>query len=199
VLFDLDGVLIDSFDVWWAVVNTTARRFGAPEITREGLLAIFGQGISDDMRNLYPGRTRQEILAAYDEAMPACSTNVRVNPEAVAALTLLKTHGVQRAVVTNSQASIAAAVLKATGLDAHLDTWTGVSAGLREKPAPDLLLHALGRLGIEPRDALMVGDTDYDERAARTAGTRFLRYEIRKGASLTQALTGAAGLSRAPA
>ena len=194
VLFDLDGVLIDSFEVWLAVVNATARKFGVPGITREGLAPIFGQGISDDMRNLYPGRTRREILAAYDEAMPACITNVQVNPEAVAALDRLGAQGVRRAVVTNSQASIAAAVLKVTGLEAHLDAWTGVTEGLREKPAPDLLVHALGRLGHRAEHALMVGDTDYDEHAARAAGARFLRYEIRKGASLTRALTAAQAL-----
>jgi HAD superfamily hydrolase (TIGR01509 family) len=194
VLFDLDGVLIDSFEVWLAVVNATARKFGAPGISREGLRPIFGQGISDDMRNLYPGRTRREILAAYDEAMPACSTNVQVNPEAVAALGLLGAQGVKRAVVTNSQASIAKAVLDATGLGLHLDAWAGVADGLKEKPAPDLLLHALERLRIRPEHTLMVGDTDYDERAARAAGTRFLRYEIRKGGSLKGALVGAAAL-----
>jgi HAD superfamily hydrolase (TIGR01509 family) len=188
VLFDMDGVLVDSFEVWLGVVNATARRFGHPEVTRERLLAIFGQGIADDMRNLYPGRSRDEILAAYDEAMPGCLARITVNPEAADSLALLRTHGVRRAVVTNSQTSIAGSVLRLVGLEAHLDTWTGVSGGLKEKPAPDLLLHALRVLGTKPQDALMVGDTDYDEEAAKAAGTRFLRYEIRKGTSLKAAL-----------
>ena len=57
VLFDLDGVLVDSFEVWVGVVNEVAERFGRPSVTREFVASIFGQGISDDMRNLYPGRS----------------------------------------------------------------------------------------------------------------------------------------------
>lgn len=191
VLFDLDGVLVDSFEVWLEVVNRTAERFGRPPVTRERLASIFGQGIADDMRNLYPGRTRAEILAAYDDAMPRSLARITVNPEAASTLDGLGARGVKRAVVTNSQPSIAADVLRLAGLTGHVELWAGAGDGLREKPAPDLLLHALGRLGVPAGRALMVGDTDYDERAANAAGTRFLRYEIRRGTSLAGALEGA--------
>ena len=193
VLFDLDGVLVDSFEVWLDVVNRTAERFGAQTVTREFLATIFGQGIADDMRNLYPGRTREEILAAYDAAMPRSLERIAVNAEAAAALTGLRAKGLRCAVVTNSQPSIAADVLRLARLDGCVDLWAGAGGGLKEKPAPDLLVHALERLGVPAGRALMVGDTDYDAQAARAAGTAFLRYEIRRGASLNAALEAAVG------
>jgi HAD superfamily hydrolase (TIGR01509 family) len=193
VLFDLDGVLVDSFHVWLAVVNSARRRFDHPPMTPETLGPIFGQGISDDMRNLYPGRTREEIKRAYDEAMPTAMARMALNPEAVPVLRALKARGIRRAVVTNTQQSLVGAVLANAGLLEHLDAWSGVGAGVREKPAPDLLLNALAHFDLPAGAALMVGDTDYDARAAAAAGVRFLRYEIRSGARLTEALGEALG------
>jgi phosphoglycolate phosphatase/AHBA synthesis associated protein len=193
VLFDLDGVLVDSFEVWWAVVNDARVRFGFPPITREELAPIFGQGLGDDMKNLYPGRTRAEIVAAYDDAMPRSIGRMTLNPQARTALEGLRVRGLKRAVVTNTQASLAGVVLRTVGLTEHVDACVAVAPPLREKPAPDLILEALAQLCLRPAEALMVGDTDYDRQAAEAAGTPFLRYELRKGTSLTTALGGLLG------
>jgi HAD superfamily hydrolase (TIGR01509 family) len=188
VLFDLDGVLVDSYEVWFAAVNTLRVRFGFPALTREQMNAVWGQGVGDDLRNLYPGRTREEVLKAYEDALPAAIGRMVVNSEARTALEGLARRGVKRSVVTNTQASLAGGVLRRVGLDVHVDACVAVAPGLREKPAPDMLLKALELLGVPATEALMVGDTDYDQKAAEAAGTAFLRYEIRKGTSLTQAL-----------
>lgn len=193
VLFDLDGVLVDSFEVWLAVVNAAAQRFGRPAVTREHLERIFGQGIEEDARDLYPGRSHDEIRAAYEAAMPTALPRMLRNPEAHAALRALARRGLKRAVVTNTQESLAGVVLRTTDLAGHVDACVALGGGLRGKPEPDLLLRALELTGASPGTALMVGDTDYDERAARAAGVRFLRYELRRGTSLTLALSGALG------
>jgi phosphoglycolate phosphatase len=190
VLFDLDGVLIDSFDVWLEVVNEVARRFSAPPISAEKLHAMFGQGLEEDTRTVFRGRTVDEIRAAYDESMPRHVDRVRVNPYAADALDELARRGVGRAVVTNTQDTLATRIVEVAGLLDRLDVVAGVGAGLREKPHPDLLLAALERLAVPARDALMVGDTSYDEAAARAAGVAFLHYDIRRGESLSDALAG---------
>ena len=190
VLFDLDGVLVDSFEVWFEVVNVARKRFGLSEVARARVAAIFGQGISDDLRNLYPGRTREEVLGAYDAAMPQAIGRMQVNPEARSVLQGLGSRGVRRAVVTNTQQSLATKVLAAVGLADAVDACIAVAPGLREKPAPDLLLCALEVLAVAPGRALMVGDTDYDAQAAQAAQVPFLRYELRAGTSLQVALSG---------
>jgi phosphoglycolate phosphatase-like HAD superfamily hydrolase len=47
VLFDLDGVLIQSHEVWFALLNAAAREQDAPEVTRELFEATWGQGITN--------------------------------------------------------------------------------------------------------------------------------------------------------
>ena len=188
VLFDLDGVLVDSFEVWLEVVNGAARGFGLPPVTRERVAAIFGQGIAEDARNLFPGRTPTEIRAAYQQAFPQALGRMERNPEALEVLARLAARGLAVAIVTNTQTSLVPQVLAVTDLTEAVPVWVGLEPPRREKPAPDLLFEGLARLRSPPSRALMVGDTDYDERAAEAAGTAFLRYELRRGGSLLRAL-----------
>jgi phosphoglycolate phosphatase len=189
VLFDLDGVLVDSYRAWFLAVNDAAREFGAPGVDEPRFGGVWGQGISADVKNLYPGRTHREVEAAYERAMSRHGSAVAVNPEAAAALDLLGAAGLARACVTNTQEGLARAVLRAAGLDSRFDDLRGMREGIREKPAPDLLLAALQRFGASPASALMVGDSRYDEEAARAAEVPFLRYDLREGGSLVEALT----------
>jgi phosphoglycolate phosphatase-like HAD superfamily hydrolase len=188
VLFDLDGVLVDSHEAWWLVVNDAARSFGVPEVDRARFESVWGQGISADVESLYPGRTHEEVEAAYEAAFRRHARGIVVNPEARPVLAGLRSGRVGTACVTNTQIGLARAILSAAGLDALFDDVEGMAKGVREKPAPDLLLTALDALGVAAPDAWMVGDTRYDEEAASAAGTPFLRYDLRAGASLAAAL-----------
>jgi phosphoglycolate phosphatase/AHBA synthesis associated protein len=188
VLFDLDGVLVDSFEVWFAVVRETLEAFGHPPLSRARMEAIFGQGISADVMNLYPGRAAGEVRAAYEAALPRHADRMTVNPEARAVLEALGRRGIGRAVVTNTQSSLAGGVLERARLDDVVDAVSALGGSLREKPHPDLLLDALARLSVPPARARMVGDTHYDEMAAHAAGVPFLLFEIRRGGSLLAAL-----------
>lgn len=188
VLFDLDGVLVDSYEAWYRVVNEAARRFGAPPVSRERLAEVFGQGPEEDARTLFAGRAVAEIQAVYDEAMPAYVEEVVVGPESHAVLEDLGRRGVGRAVVTNTQRDVARVVLAATGLLDRLDAWVGVGDGLREKPAPDLPRAALARLGVPAAGALLVGDTRYDREAAEAVPMRFLPFVLGEGGSLAHGL-----------
>jgi phosphoglycolate phosphatase len=188
VLFDLDGVLVDSHEVWWDVVNDAARAFGQPEVDRARFSSVWGQGISADVEKLYPGRTHEDVEAAYEAAFGRHGKKIRVNPEGPTVLRDLRSMDVASACVTNTQIGLAHAILRAAGLDGLFDGVQGMAKGIREKPAPDLLLTALDAIGAPASDALMVGDTRYDEEAARAAGTAYLRYDLREGTSLSAAL-----------
>lgn len=188
VLFDLDGVLVDSYQAWFAMVNDAARQFGSPEVTLERFQGVWGQGIGADVKNLYPGRTHRDVEEAYERAMAKQAGTIMVNPEAAATLDDLLALGLPRACVTNTQIGLARAVLTASGLLARFEAVEGMAPGRREKPAPDLLLAALEALEVAPADALMVGDSRYDEGAAEAARVPFLHYDLREGGSLRAAL-----------
>lgn len=189
VLFDMDGVLIDSFEMWFETMNAVARRFEAPAISREALRAAFGQGVEEDVRTFYRGVDIPTLNAAYDEEMPQFVDRIRPNPTAPAALAALEQRGIARAVVTNTQRSVVDGILTRCGLRSGIDHISAVAPGLREKPHPDLLRHALDHFDVPREAALMVGDTEvYDGAAARAAGVPFLFYDLRDGTDLAKAL-----------
>ena len=64
------------------------------------------------------------------------------------------------------------AVLRHHGLEP--DCVVGREVGLRMKPAPDPVVRALQRLGVGREEAVLVGDSKWDEQAAQAAGVAFL-------------------------
>ena len=188
VLFDMDGVLVDSFWTWFHTMNEVAAAFACPAIPEDRFAAAYGQGIEEDLRVFYPGRSRDELTAAYARTLPRHAAHLRANPEARDVLTWLGARGIGRAVVTNAQVDAIPGMLAAVDLEGCFDVVSGSRPGLAEKPAPDLLLDALGRLGVAPGEALMVGDTAYDEAAAAAAGVAYRPYVLRSGASLSRSL-----------
>jgi phosphoglycolate phosphatase-like HAD superfamily hydrolase len=157
-------------------------------VSRARLADVFGQGPEEDARTLYPGRRVEEIQAVYAEAMAGAVEALVVGPETHAVLDDLARRGIRRAVVTNTQADVAPYLLRAAGLLERLEAWVGVRAGLAEKPAPDLPRRALALLGVEAREALFVGDTAYDEAAARAASVPYVHFALAAGGSLAAAL-----------
>ncbi len=49
VLFDLDGVLVDSYEVWFPLLNACARELGCPAIDRDRFRDAWGQGVQEDL------------------------------------------------------------------------------------------------------------------------------------------------------
>jgi phosphoglycolate phosphatase/AHBA synthesis associated protein len=176
VLFDLDGVLVESIEVWHRLMNAAAADFGSPGIPRSALEPLFGQGIEADAELFYRGRTPEEVKAYYDAHFPDHARHLHVDPQARAVLQGLRERGIRTAVVTNTPTAIAREVLRAAGLEP--DVLVGAGAPLREKPAPDMVLRACELLGVGPEEAFFVGDSRFDREAAEAAGARFAGLRI---------------------
>jgi phosphoglycolate phosphatase len=93
-------------------------------------------------------------------------------PGAAEAVTAGHGAGAKIAVVTNKPEAFSRAILTHFGLAPFIDLVIGGDSGPARKPAPDMLLHALGQFGIDPRHALMIGDGPADIDAARAANMR---------------------------
>lgn len=169
ILYDLDGVLVDSAPAWFRVVGRAAEHFGAPPIDEASFRRAFGQGIEADRRIFFPRQSAEEIGAFYDQVFEEEVAAVRVMEGARELLEGARGRGLRQAVVTNAPRGSAQAMMEATGLGDRVDLL--VAAGdAAEKPAPDLILLALDRLGLRPEEAVYLGDSTTDVAAARAAG-----------------------------
>jgi len=175
VLFDLDGVLIDSRDAWYHLLCAAAREFGHPQLPRGEFAVSFGQGVEADGAQFFPGTSTQALLDYFDAHFLDHACHVLVNPDAGPLLDALGDRGIRRAVVTNTATALARATIRRAALEP--DEIVGTSDA-PEKPDPGMLLLACERLGVKPERALMVGDSRFDREAAAAAGIRFVGYGI---------------------
>ena len=172
ILFDLDGVLVDSYDVWLHLLNHVARVLDYPEVANEVYESGWGQSTTADRDAFFPNHTVAEVEACYDEHYFEHLEHMRVAPELSEVFARLKELRISSAVCTNTQASLANEIVRRAG--ATPEHVVGGNDVPKPKPAPDMLLRACELLEVDADAAWMIGDSRYDRDAARSARIHFV-------------------------
>ena len=194
IVFDMDGVLVDSEPIANRILHQYLSALGVPmtldELTRDTL------GLSTaSMRRLIHDRFAiaipDETLAKQHAAVYAAyETELRPVPGVEDAMRALP-H--PRCVASSSSPETIAVSLRLTGLDRHFgDKLFSASMVERGKPHPDLFLHAARTMGFAPARTAVVEDSVPGVTAGVAAGMRVFAYA---GASyaVAEALAGAGG------
>jgi beta-phosphoglucomutase-like phosphatase (HAD superfamily) len=111
VLFDLDGVLVDSAGVWFHLLNAAAAAWGYPAIADATFRASFGQGIDADRVAFFPRHTNAQLAAYFDAHFLAHAAHLRAPACVPALFEALHERALATAVVTNSTAPLARALV----------------------------------------------------------------------------------------
>jgi sugar-phosphatase len=165
VLFDLDGVLVESREATERVWMKWAR---ANDIGEEELRsAMHGVRSVEVVRALRPGLDAVVEARGIEDAQAQDVYGLRAIPGAAEALGALREERV--AVVTSATRSLAAARLAAVGIEPPpvMVTADDVSCG---KPDPEGYVTAARRLVVDPAEALVVEDAPPGIEAGRAAG-----------------------------
>jgi HAD superfamily hydrolase (TIGR01509 family) len=178
VLFDMDGVLVFSEDAWFAVYNATLAGFGHAAISREDFDAIYGNGTEADRKAYMPERSVREIDEAYARFFGERLDAIRANPEAAGVLRALRAAGARTALATNTNRPLADQILARAGLGPLLDAVACADEAGAGKPDPAVVRLAAERVGVPLAECVFVGDSKYDEEAARLAPVAFLGYRM---------------------
>jgi phosphoglycolate phosphatase/AHBA synthesis associated protein len=171
VLFDLDGVLVDSYQVWFHLMNGAARELGYPPISPEAFRPCWGQGIEADVEKFFNRHFVAEIESYYGDHFSDHLEHLGVVPEVPRVFETLRKRSLPTAVITNTPAPVAWDMVNRAG--GSPDLVVGGTDVPRPKPAPDMVLRACELLETPAGEALVVGDSRYDREAARAAGTLF--------------------------
>jgi HAD superfamily hydrolase (TIGR01509 family) len=171
VLFDLDGVLVDSYRVWFHLLNGAAEDLGYPPISRELFHSGWGQGIEADVEKFFTRHSVAEIETYYGDHFRDHLEHLGVVPEVPRVFETLRERSLRTAVITNTPAPVAWDMVNRAG--GTPDLLVGGTDVPRPKPAPDMVLRACELLEIPAGETLVVGDSRYDREAARAAGTFF--------------------------
>ncbi len=170
VLWDLDGTLLDPNGSIRGTIN---------RVLEEAGFAAFDPGevlVGMPLREILHLRTQdpariEAMVERYREVFTTHSWRlVRFYPGMKELLGLLHERGVPQAIVTTKGEGEATQLLRDLDILHLFDTVVGDDDVRPLKPDPAPLVAACGRLGLRPRDAVMVGDTVYDVAAAKAAG-----------------------------
>src|SRR3990170_2787323 len=86
VLFDLDGVLVDSLDAWFHVFNDTLNYFGLKTLNKKDFSKSFGKPIEYDLKNYFIGKTEQEVMQQYNKFFKKRKDYVKLFPQSAEVL-----------------------------------------------------------------------------------------------------------------
>ena len=169
VLFDLDGVLVDSLDLHRTVWHAWAKLHG---LDPAGVFeATFGRRPQDTIHDVAPHLAVETELARLDALLDEHADRARLYEGALDAVEIASQG--PWAVVTSTDRARAQDTLGRLGCPCpQIVVGSGdVAAG---KPAPDGYLAAAARLGVEPGGCLVIEDAPAGVDAARAAGARVL-------------------------
>lgn len=186
MLFDLDGVLVDSYEAWFALTHAASRDLGGREVTRGEFAQRWGQSVADDAERWFGGMAPYDLERYYDAHFREHAHLIHVNPDAKQLFEQLRARHLRTAVVTNTPRLIAEGILAAAGLAIHIVV--GGNDVPRPKPAPDMVIRALQLLAVPPTVALYVGDTVFDRDAAKGAAVRFVGLGVEGNPTITRLL-----------
>jgi HAD superfamily hydrolase (TIGR01509 family) len=177
VVFDLDGVLIQTEELWDEVREGLARA-GGGRYGEEEQRAMMGMSSPEWSRYMHehvglpasPDEIAAEVVrrmaARYRERLPL----IDGAPEAVERLAARWPLGV----ASSSNRELIDLVLELSGLDRLFRATVSSEEVERGKPAPDVYLEACRRLGVESTRAAAVEDSHAGIRSAKAAGMRVL-------------------------
>ena len=198
VLIDVDGTLVDSVPDLTYCVDEMMKQLNMPTHGEAKVRNWVGNGVERLVRRALIGKLEGEPdEALYEKAYPIFielyseNTSKRscLYPGVEEGLEYLKGEGYQLGCVTNKAAQFTEPLLKDLGVYDYFSIVISGDTLEKKKPDPMPLLHAAKYFNVAPEQALMIGDSISDVKAARAAGFRIacMTYGYNHGVDIREA------------
>jgi len=183
VVFDMDGVLVDTEHLWDEVREALTEEWGG-RYTPEAQEAMMGMSSLEWSRYLHETvglREPPEVIndEVVRRMLTRYETELPVVPGAADAVRRLAGARLRLAVASSSNRPLIDAVLRRLELTELFGVTVSSEEVARGKPAPDVYLEAARRLGVDPARCAAIEDSASGIHAARAAGMRVLAYPNR--------------------
>ena len=175
IIFDLDGTLIDSSIDIANAINYAIEPYRLPPVTVKEVISLVGEGITKLMEKIIVKEgidadrdsLTERFLRHYSSHL---IDNTTVYPGVRQVFSQLGEY--RKAVISNKRESLSIKILQQLGLSQYLDIIVGSDTTEERKPSPVPVLHVLTSLGIGRDEAVIVGDSDFDIQAGKSAGIK---------------------------
>jgi phosphoglycolate phosphatase len=172
VVFDWDGTLADSTGLIARSIQAACRDIGEPVPDDTTARYVIGLGLADMLRHITPGLApgrHRELTERYRHHYLGADASIPLFDGVPQMLDELDAAGCLLGIATGKSRAGLARALDQHGFGHRFVATRCADEGF-PKPNPDMLLRLMDRVGADPRETLMVGDTTHDVELARNAG-----------------------------
>ena len=180
VIYDCDGVMFDSFEANLAFYDRIMEMLGNPPLERgdQELMNILHTRASQDvLRHIFPDEASWQAAMRCVPAVDYREVVPFMHMEDGLRETLEELSPRMGLAVCTNRATSMAMVLDYFDLRRYFGFVMTALAVANPKPHPEPLLKVLDHYGIGPGEALFIGDSEVDRRAALAAGVPFVSYK----------------------
>ena len=176
VIFDFDGTLVDTNEVVYQSWQHTYRQLRGCEGDEETILNTFGEPVAVSAAKLFPDYAVEEVLNVYRSYQyDYFEKTVKLFPGMKELLVTLKQKGYKTGLTTSRLRNTTYKGLKKFELEQYFDAIVTADECKRHKPDPEPVLMTLERIGSDPQESIMVGDSRYDMLCAVNAGIDYVQ------------------------
>lgn len=169
ILFDLDGTLLDSLPLIENSFRHAFEQFNLP--WNEGaVMKTVGLPLRDACKQ-FAGAKWKEFFDCYIQYQLTIHDRlIRVYPGTLETLDRIKSRAKGVGVVTSKRRVMARRGITITGLDRYLDHLVALEDVENPKPHAEPVMRGLQKFGVDPGQAVYVGDSYFDIASGRSAG-----------------------------
>ncbi|MCX8082468.1 MAG: HAD family hydrolase [bacterium] len=170
-IFDLDGTLIDAYKSIRDTINYCLKKLNYPPVSLEIAKKVVGRGDKDLAGRIVRKEDIADFISLYREKhIQFLEGNVNLMEGAEDLLRYLKEKNLYIVAATNRASFSVSPVLKKLNIKDYFDIIYTADDVERPKPDPEILLKAMGTLGIDKKQTFFVGDMDIDYLTGKSAG-----------------------------
>lgn len=179
ILFDMDGVLLDSEPVHERAIVALSGELGDPITDRNLLFSFKGapeKSMAATLRAIYPSSalSEDEIILRKIDLYAGLFEQVRLIPGAREFLAKVRDRGLKTSLTTSASRSTQRLAFETFQLGEYFDAVITGEDITRGKPHPEPYLLSASRLGLDPKDCVVIEDSINGVRSGHAAGCRVI-------------------------
>jgi HAD superfamily hydrolase (TIGR01549 family) len=175
IIFDVDGVLIDSVKIIVESYQKTAKKLGLKIPTSKEILELLGGPLEEIVRILWPDTNQEIYLKEYRKIFTDGNLIIPKIDGAVEAVKKIKNSGFKIGIITGKGKFFLEKHLKEAGFDINwFEAISNADTTKNHKPDPEPILYVIDKLNVKPEETLYVGDAINDYECAKNAKVEYV-------------------------
>jgi len=181
VIFDMDGVIIDSEPLHYEANKEIFSRLGIPvqDVPYSNYIGVSNEEMWQDLKNTFslPYSVNELVERQNNETIKHFKkSSLKPIDGIVELLSTLKNNNFKIGLASSSPKVLIEEVLSSLNLDKYFDVYASADHVAYGKPKPDLFIYTAGLLRVIPRECVVIEDSKNGVKAAKAAGMKCIGF-----------------------